>query len=483
MNINEILKTGENANPNYLATICKIESTLPVVGADRLAKTVINGYDIVISKDMKPGDIVVYIPVESSICDEFLSKNNLYELSCYEKNTNHDEIEKLKVLLEAANKEESQKISNEIKSKCGFFNKHGRVRMIKLRGQYSMGYIIPWETFINTFGLELDPEIGYKFNMVNDIEFCTKYIPFTELKPNNHVGTGSGNKRNKKLKKFDKLIPGTFEFHYDTKQLGQYMDVLEPLDSVCVTTKLHGTSGIFSKLPIRRELSIFDKIKKFFGIKVREIEMGNIYSSRKVIKNQYINQGVSSGFYNMDVWGEVNKMIEPFLNDNMTIYGEIVGYVPGTRTCIQKNPDHDYGCKPGEWKFMPYRINENGHEWEVKQVILWTQNMIAKHSELRNNLMPMDLLYCGLVKDMYPAINYNDENWRNEFIECIKNDKDRFGMELDEPLCKNKVPREGIVIRINGDKLNRAWKVKTMRHYGIEAEQHDKGEVDMEDLG
>ena len=45
MNINDILKVGENANPNYLATICKIESTLPVVGADRLAKTVINGYD------------------------------------------------------------------------------------------------------------------------------------------------------------------------------------------------------------------------------------------------------------------------------------------------------------------------------------------------------------------------------------------------------------------------------------------------------
>jgi hypothetical protein len=84
---------------------------------------------------------------------------------------------------------------------------------------------------------------------------------------------------------------------------------------------------------------------------------------------------------------------------------------------------------------------------------------------------------------MYPSINYNDENWRNEFLECIKNDKDRFGMELDEPLCKNKVPREGIVIRINGDKFNRAWKVKTMRHYGIEAEQHDKGEVDMEELG
>ena len=55
-------------------------------------------------------------------------------------------------------------------------------------------------------------------------------------------------------------------------------------------------------------------------------------------------------------------------------------------------------------------------------------------------------------------------------------------MEEDEPLCKNKVPREGIVVRIDGDKFARAWKLKTMRHYGKEAEQHDKGEVDMEEM-
>ena len=69
---------NESANPNYLATICKIEDVYPIEGADKLGKTVINGYDIVISKDHKPGDIVVYFPVESSICEKYLSANNLY---------------------------------------------------------------------------------------------------------------------------------------------------------------------------------------------------------------------------------------------------------------------------------------------------------------------------------------------------------------------------------------------------------------------
>ena len=74
-----IFVLNENSNPNYLATICKIDEVFPIEGADKLVKTVINGYDIVISKDHKPGDIVVYFPVESSICEKYLSANNLYE--------------------------------------------------------------------------------------------------------------------------------------------------------------------------------------------------------------------------------------------------------------------------------------------------------------------------------------------------------------------------------------------------------------------
>ena len=65
------------ANPNYLCTICRFREMFPIEGADRLVKTVINGYDIVISKEHKEGDSVVYFPVETSICEQYLSANNL----------------------------------------------------------------------------------------------------------------------------------------------------------------------------------------------------------------------------------------------------------------------------------------------------------------------------------------------------------------------------------------------------------------------
>lgn len=86
--MNTFFKLSENHNPNYLATICKIDEVYPIEGADKLVKTVINGYDIVISKEHKPGDIVIYIPVETSICENFLSKNNLYEFTEAHRNSN-----------------------------------------------------------------------------------------------------------------------------------------------------------------------------------------------------------------------------------------------------------------------------------------------------------------------------------------------------------------------------------------------------------
>ena len=63
----------------------------------------------------------------------------------------------------------------------------------------------------------------------------------------------------------------------------------------------------------------------------------------------------------------------------------------------------------------------------------------------------------------------------------MKNDKERFGMELQEPLCKMKAPREGLVIRINDDSIARAWKLKTAAHYDLERKSHDSGESDIEE--
>ena len=153
---------------------------------------------------------------------------------------------------------------------------------------------------------------------------------------------------------------------------------------------IHNTSGIFCNILCKRKLSLWEKIKKFFGCKVVEIEYGNVYSSRNVIKNQYINQNVTDGFYGKDQWGPVNAMLKPHLEEGMTVYGEIVGYVEGTSKPIQTN--HDYGCQVGEWKFLPYRIttlDETGkkREWNVMEVDEWTRNLVKEHPEYSRNII------------------------------------------------------------------------------------------------
>ena len=105
-----MLKINEKINnysPNYLATICKIGEIQPIEGADRLVKTVVNGYDIVISKDMKPGTIVVYFPVECAISQEFLSANNLFERSEFYRNANAEEVKAL--IVDAENEQDDAK--------------------------------------------------------------------------------------------------------------------------------------------------------------------------------------------------------------------------------------------------------------------------------------------------------------------------------------------------------------------------------------
>ena len=59
----------------------------------------------------------------------------------------------------------------------------------------------------------------------------------------------------------------------------------------------------------------------------------------------------------------------------------------------------------------------------------------------------------------------------------MKNDIEHFGMELHEPFCKNKVYREGIVIRIDGDTVPEAFKLKCLNFLQKEAAAIDKGEV------
>lgn len=526
---NLILKEG--ANPNYLATICQIGETHAIEGADKIQKVVINGYDMVISKEMKTGDIVVYFPIESAISEKYLSANNLYEISEYERNSNMKEVAailaKAEGLIGSGKAKEGKSVKDEAKKMVGFFNKRGRVRILKLRGISSEGFVAGVDSLEKAYpslvGTDWNSLIGTKFNYVDDEELCWKYIPpIKVVEPQTNGKQGFFKKRMKRLKRFDKLIPGTFVFHYDTKKLNECIDALSPQDIVTISVKVHGSSLILANIPIKKKLSLWAKIKKAFGRKVELTEYGNIYSSRHVIKNQYINPKANDqSFYESDIFGCVNRDFAQYLDNDMTVYGEVVGYLEGSATMIQK--DHDYGAAVGEWKFMPYRIttlNEDGtkKEWNLGDVLGWTLRLKSEHPELEKKILPVDILYHGRLMDLYPDIPV-DEHWHENLLARMKTDTDLLGMELKEPMChlyekeataalevlnaaiaenqpkksidklraeyekweSMRAPREGVVIRIDDDPTAEAWKLKTEAHFHREAKLHDEGVVDMEE--
>lgn len=404
---------------------------------------------------------------------------------CAEKKTQLDIIKK-----------EIDETTAYIRGHVGFFNKTGRVRSIRLGGVQSMGYLFTLDELAkynpNVKNISLNQYVGEDFDTIEDKLFIKAYVPFVPERRQ----VSKVEKRNKKIEQFDRMVKGEFSFHYDTAPLPKCIGRLKPSDVVTITSKLHGTSICIGKLHVKTPIKlpfykwIWNKFVDLTGLfkahRITDyvIDYGNVTASRTVIKNQYINENVSDGYYGVDVWSEYGNLIYPFLSEGMIIYGEIIGYLTDSDKMIQKN--YDYGCNKGKNKLMIYRIttnNEDGtkHEWNVTEVKEWTEKLVKDHPEIADRIHVIDLLYHGTLADLYPNISYMD-HWHENVLESLRNEKERFNMEKNDPICKNKVPFEGVVLRIDNDEFAEAFKLKCAKFLSKEREEIDKGEVDMEML-
>lgn len=224
---------------------------------------------------------------------------------------------------------------------------------------------------------------------------------------------------------------------------------------------------------------IFPYLPKFLQFTKQEYDV--IYSSRTVIKNKDINSRVTEGYYKQDIWKDYYDLLKDYIPKGMTIYGEIIGFVTNTNTYIQSG--YDYGCVPGTNKLMIYRITTRinqftNYEWNISEIYDYTKKLIETYPNLSDKIFPIEILYHGTLKDLYPDININ-RHWHENVLERLKVEK-KFKMEEQEPLCKNKVYREGIVLRIDNDPIKEAFKLKCLNFLNAESKLIDKGIVDIE---
>lgn len=441
----------------YCATVVQIGETFPIEGKDRIVKTLVNGLSIVIGKDeFKTGDIAVYCANETCLHELFLHLNSMYE----DKELNVD------------------------KEKKGYINKNGRVRVVKLGGVPSYGLLIHPDsiaTFINEPVEEvtkyLEAHIGEDFDEINGERFCQVYVP-----PVKHVqqpGT-KAERLKKKLDRFKMLIEGSFRLHYNTTQLQKNMSDIDPDDEVYISVKVHGTSAIFANILTNVPTNWFKRMWRKYVMHTDEYDKkyNLVYSSRTVIKNQYINKKQKpGGYYSDDVWGYWAKKLNGLIPQDCCIYCEIAGFTPNGSP-IQKG--YDYGCShvaEEKSKLMVYRATQNGKELEICDVIEIGKKL---KEHLGDCIMEFPLLYRGTLSNLYPEIDVRS-HWHENVLENLKVEK-RFCMEMDEPLCKTKVPREGFVLRKANDPVSEAWKLKCFAFSQRESKLIDNGEVDIEML-
>jgi hypothetical protein len=435
------LSVNENSK-NYACSVVEVKKILPIEGADMIVKTIVNGNTVVCSKNVKEGDKMLYFVSGTKLNADYCKKNNLYDKS--EEN------------LDTAQK--------------GFISfKQKRVKAIKLRGEISDGMLMPINSLYSLISNADWLQIGNEFTDIDGVSICEKYIVPVQQRGNNAT------KSHKQPKGIDRLIEGQFYLHGDTDNLRKNIGKINPDDIIGIHYKKHGTSMVVGNVLVKTPLSWYEKLLKKIGVNIKEEDYDIVYSSRKVIKNQYLNPTKGGGFYGEDIWGVVAKEIGHLIPKNWTLYGEILGY---TALGAPIQGKYDYGCNVGEHKFYVYKISVVNPDGKV---IFLTDKQIEEYCEKVGLLYKDTFIYYGEAVDLFPhiqpSVTSNIDIWREKFLnslEYLYNEKDCY-------MCNNKVPEEGIILRKENMYSYEAYKLKSKRFILGESEAQEKGETNLED--
>jgi len=368
-------------NQNSVCFIARIGEVKPIEGADNIELAVIGGWNCIVKKGEYSQGYLVAIATTDAVIPQGLS--------------------------------DAMNVTN-------YLRKGQRVRTVKLRGVYSECLVIPNQFLPKGALFEEGEDLMEALNIY-------KYEP-----PAVQVQLASG----RKLKYHQNQ---NFGIYYKFPNIKNVNGMFNEFDEVEVTRKIHGTNARYGIVK-KNKLSLWDKVKRFFGDKWVEYEY--VYGSHNVEKGSD-----SQGFYDTDVWRTIAEKhnirqnlwaLFKSLQDvyefgsGIVIYGEIYG--PG----IQKN--YDYSLK--ELEYAGFDVAVNG-----EYVACSTSNFLHK------------MLYLNYVPVL--AIEHYSEDLLTRYT--------------FDKIEGTKVPHEGVVIKsIDGDRRKVAKVINP--DYLIYGEKHNVGD-------
>jgi len=424
---------------NYSAVVVRLGEVRKHSNADRLMCTTIFGNNIIVGLDAKEGDVGIYFPLEAQIGQELADANDLIR-----------------------RKDEDGKPAG------GMFDKNRRVRAQSFRGEKSMGYFMTITDFfkIPEFAA-LILEDGDDLDIVAGMQVSKKFELPKRMQ-------SEGNSLNgKKAKRESRVVEGQFNFHFDTAQLGRNMHKVQPDDLISITWKFHGTSGVAAYVKCKKtEFSIWNLIGKKLGLDIVDTYYDYVFSSRKVIKN---DDKVYHHFYDSDLWTMAGNMFKTKLRKGESVYYELVGHTDGGKE-IQKG--YDYKCAPNTSEIYVYRMTSTNEDGDVIEMP-WHQ---VKHRCEEMGFKTVPEIYYGnayeLMDDRVHDEAYNQgESFSESFFGHLGRE---YVYDQDSYFCNNKVPEEGIVVRVERGNGIECFKYKSFKFLGHETKMLDKGEADVE---
>lgn len=412
------MKYEVKGNPNYAAKVIRVRTLQTLEGLDNLRGVLVDGYLALVSKNTPVDSLMVMFPAEAQLSEAFASEHSLHR---------------------------DTTLNADPSVTTGYLEKHRRIKAIKLRGYVSSALLLPvWED---------DMTEGLEFDTINGETISVKYEP-----------PAKGNPNTPKTPKEDKLfgkVAYALPEHPDTAQFLREQHTIPSGKHIIVSQKIHGTSVRAAKVEVERERPWWQKLLH----RPAQTYWAWAVGSRKVIKTVSGTGKESSDHWYAegDIWTKVMAPYEALIPNGFGLYGEIYGYAPGSSTPIQKG--YTYDAKPGEAKFVAYRVVNHGidlgdaaaREWCAERGIAF----VPKLWEGR--------------KDQFVPELWMDQRFAEVYAKQVAGGVLDYYLEAPIPLAKESPVDEGVVVLVEGLAPKR-YKCKGSLFYEFESRVLDTAE-------